>query len=373
MCSRKISIFIPVYRESDLLEHLLTSLINDPYKDKEIFVVIDEPTERSLEVSKRFSEEEVHFKFNGIRRGKANVLNEVVSESKGEVLLFLDSDTLIDGGKKNSFLETIVREMGDAEIVEIKKEVIKDSFIARIISYDYLGFSLTNFYFSERIKRCLGINGAAFAMRREVFEALGGFRRVICEDLDIAVRSFIKGARFKFLKDITVYTKAPSSWRGWFEQRKRWGVGAAFWVREHFKTLKTALCKHPEVVIPSLLFIFPALPIFLFSLFIPDELSIKILYTSLILLSTKTNLLIPPAALTSTALSTLKSISTVIGSLIGYMIVFYLIARKFQSYFNPLDFTAFYFVMAPLWLLIILGSLIKVYIEPKKVDVNWKV
>jgi hypothetical protein len=55
------------------------------------------------------------------------------------------------------------------------------------------------------------------------------------------------------------------------------------------------------------------------------------------------------------------------------MIVFYLIARKFQSYFNPLDFTAFYFVTAPLWLLIIVGSLIKVYIEPEKVDVNWKV
>jgi glycosyltransferase involved in cell wall biosynthesis len=95
MCSRKISIFHPVYRESDLLEQLLTSLINDPYKEKEIFVVIDEPTERSLEVSKSFSGE-VHFKFNGIRRGKANVLNEVVSESKGEILLFLDSDTLID-------------------------------------------------------------------------------------------------------------------------------------------------------------------------------------------------------------------------------------------------------------------------------------
>ena len=49
----KISVLIPVYRESTLLERLLTDLLRDPYPSKEVLVVIDEPTEISLDVVER--------------------------------------------------------------------------------------------------------------------------------------------------------------------------------------------------------------------------------------------------------------------------------------------------------------------------------
>ncbi|MBS7634250.1 glycosyltransferase family 2 protein [Candidatus Bathyarchaeota archaeon] len=369
----KISIFIPVYRESCFLEHLLTYLLNDPYENKEILVVVDEPAQRSLDISKKFSDK-VHFIFNGERKGKANVLNEIVNESTGDVCLFLDSDVLLDvKGKGESFLEAIAKEMDCAEIVEVKKGVIKDSFISRIASYDYLGFNLTSWYFSRRIGRCLGINGAAFAIKREIFEALGGFRRVICEDLDIATRAFINNARFKFIDKVTAYTRVPSSWKEWFNQRKRWGVGAAFWFKEHFKLLRRVLKEHPEVAIPSLLFIFPALPLLIMNLFMPDDLSTKMLYISLILLSTKTNLLLPPTALTSTTISTLKSFFVVIGNLAASSLIFYIFARRIRFPFNPIEFLIFYFVMAPVWLLIIVTSLIKVYIKPENIKIDWKV
>ncbi|MEM2309827.1 MAG: glycosyltransferase family 2 protein [Candidatus Bathyarchaeia archaeon] len=367
-----ISIFIPVYKESDFLEPLLRGLLEDPYREKEIFVVIDEPTERSIRISEVFSSDNVHFIFNGERKGKANVLNEIVKDSKGTIFLFLDSDILIDGGKE-SFLEIISREMRDAEMIEVKKGVVKDSFIARIVNYDYLSFNLTNWYFSSRMGRCLGVNGAAFAIRREVFERLGGFRRVICEDLDLATRSFVAGVRFKFVDKVSVYTKVPSRWREWFNQRRRWGIGAAFWFREHFKLLKRIVCKHPGIILPSLLFIFPALPLFLVSLFIPDDLSLKALYVSLILLSAKASILLPPMALTSTALSMLRSFLIVVGNLTIYSLIFYVVAKKFHFNFNPFEFAIFYFIVAPIWLLIVIVSLFKVYIRPENIRVDWKV
>jgi len=369
--SNRISIFIPVYKESIFLEPLLTRLLEDPYENKEIYVVIDEPTEKSIKISEKFSKD-VNFTFNGKRKGKANVLNEIVRKSSGDIYLFLDADTIIDGNG-GSFLKTIVKEMENAEIIEVKKEVFRDSFVARIVSYDYLSFNLTNWYFSRKIGKCLGVNGAAFAIRRETFNALGGFRRVICEDLDIATRSFISGARFKFIDKITVYTKAPSSWKEWFNQRKRWGIGAAFWFKEHFKLLKDVLRKYPWVTVPSLLFIFPALPLLLISLFIPDDLTVKMLYVSLILLSTKTSILLPPTAITSTTISTLRNFFIVIGSIVSYEVIFYAIARRFQFCFNPLEFAVFYFVIAPLWLLIIIASIIKVYTKSNKIKVDWKI
>jgi|GEM_PF-142999 len=370
--SGKISILIPVYRESDLLEPLIEDLLKDPYEEKEIFVIIDEPTQKSLDLSKRFSGENVHFIFNGVRKGKANVLNEIAKKSKGDILLFLDSDVLIEKNGE-SFLKAVASEMNDADILEIKKGIIRNSFVAKVASYDYLGFNFTSLYFSRSIGRCLGINGAAFAVKKSTFEELGGFRRVICEDLDIATRSFTNGARFKFAENISVHTKAPSSWREWFIQRKRWGIGAAFWFKENLRILKYAVRKYPKVIIPSLLLIFPALPIMLANLFIPDDLSLKMLYVSLILLSTKMNIFMPPTALTSTTLLMLRNFLIFLGSLATYSTTFYLIARKLHFHFNFLEFTVFYFIAAPLWLLIIVVSLIKVYVKPHNIKVDWKV
>jgi len=368
--SPKISIFIPVYKESRFLKPLLEDLLADRYGEKEIFVVIDEPTFKSLRLVKDFSGD-VHFIWNGERKGKANVLNEIVKQSSGEILLFLDSDVIIDG-KSEEFLKTIFEEMKEAEIIEIKKDIIRDSFLARIINYDYLGFNFTNWFFSRKLNKCLGLNGAAFAIKRETFLALGGFRRVIVEDLDIGTRCFINGVRFKFLKNIGVYTKAPSSWSSWFKQRKRWGIGSALWFKEYFRDLLKIAWNHPGVLLPSLLFIFPSLPFFLVTLFTPDELYVKAIYVSLLLLSTQASLFLPPTAFTSTSLAVFRNLLLMIGSLGTYSALFYLLAKKVGCAFSPLDFTFFYLIYSPLWLLIIITSIIKVYVKPSQVNIDWK-
>jgi len=365
------SIFIPVYRESDLLKPLLERLLADPYEEKEIFVVIDEPTTRSFSIVREFSDR-VYFIWNGKRKGKANVLNEIVTKSTGEILFFLDSDTLIDENP-GGFLHRIAEEMRDADIVEMKKKVIRDSFLARIINYDYLGFSFTNWFFSHKLGKCLGLNGAAFAIKRKAFEELGGFRRVVVEDLDIATRSFLKGLKYKFVDNISISTKAPSSWREWFEQRKRWGIGSALWLKEHFRSIIKIVKDHPGVLLPSLFFIFPSLPFFLFTLIMPDEIYIKAIYVSMLVLSTQANLLLPPTAFTSTSLAFMRNLFAMIGSFGVYSTLFYIIARKLGFIFNPVEFMIFYIVYSPLWLLIIIASLTKVYVGYKKLDIDWKI
>lgn len=372
--TKKISIFIPVYRESDLLKQTLSFLLNEPYKEKEIFVVIDEPTQKSLEIAREFSLKGVHFKLNGERRGKVNALNEIVKEASGDIFLFLDSDVLIEDNMGKGFLEIISKEMENADIIEVRKEVIRDSFVARVAGYDYLSFTLANMYFSRKVGRCLVINGAAFAIKKEIFERLGGFRRTICEDLDIAARSFANGARFKFINDLVIFTKAPSSLKEWFNQRKRWAIGAAFWVKDHFRILRRALRKYPRVIVLSLLLSFPSIPLFLVSLFIPDEIFAKALYMLLLLFSTTTSFLVFPTAMTSIIIPALKSLTILFGSFFGYSAAFYFIARKIRFYFNLIDFTVFYFVMAPLWLILIVTCLIRVFVKKSgSINIDWKV
>jgi len=369
--SSRFSVFIPVYRESEFLEALLDSLIADEYEDKEIVVVIDEPTEKSLSLASKYSDK-VRFVWNGERRGKANVLNEVVEKTTGEILFFLDADTNLDANSENMF-ETISREIEDSEIVEVKKDVIRDSFLAKIASYDYMGFNFTNWFFSRRLNRCVGLNGAAFAIKRETFITLGGFRKVIMEDLDIGTRSFINGVRYKFMKNIRIYTKAPSSWSGWVKQRKRWALGSALWFKEYFRDFVKIAKAHPGVLLPALLFIFPCLPFFLFTLFMPDEFFIKTFYFSLLLLSTQTSLLLTPVAFTSTSLAIFRNLTFMAGGIGAYSSFFYLLSRKMGNSFNPFEFLIFYLVYSPLWFLMIVTNLSKVCLKQKTASVDWKV
>jgi len=368
----KISVFIPVYRESDLLETLLDDLLSDPYEDKEIFVIVDEPTSKSLKLAESFRGE-VNFIFNGERKGKANVLNEAAEKSDGEILLFLDGDVRVNHNSRG-FLKTISEEMDETEVMEIKKEIIRDSLTARFVSYEFLGSNAVNWLFSRILKRCVGFNGSAFAIKRRAFEALGGFRRVVSEDLDMGTRAFINGFRFKYLKEVGVYTKAPSSWREWFKQRKRWGIGTALWLKENLRTLLKAVRMYPKVILPSLLLIFPSLPLLLINLFIPDELYVKVLYIPLLLLSAKFSLLLPPMALTSTTLSLIRNLFISVGSLGVYSSIYYIFARKLEYTFNPLEFTFFYLVYSILWLLIVIVSIIRVYaVKQENLNIDWKV
>ena len=112
----KISVLIPVYRESHLLRGLLTDLLSDPYLPKEIYVIIDEPTEASLYLTEEFKDR-VIFTLNKIRIGKANALNDAVKRTKGDILLFLDSDVELQKNGE-SFLSLLNREMKEINIMD---------------------------------------------------------------------------------------------------------------------------------------------------------------------------------------------------------------------------------------------------------------
>ncbi|MCD6592544.1 hypothetical protein J7L00_00440 [Candidatus Bathyarchaeota archaeon] len=62
-----------------------------------------------------------------------------------------------------------------------------------------------------------------------------------------------------------------------------------------------------------------------------------------------------------------------IGSLVAYSAFFYIVARKIGFVFNPAEFIIFYIVYSPLWLLIIIASIVQVYAGIRNVDLNWKV
>ncbi|MEM3566433.1 MAG: glycosyltransferase family 2 protein [Candidatus Bathyarchaeia archaeon] len=365
---KRISVLIPVYKDSDLLEELLESLVNDPYQNKEIFVSIDEPTAEAHKVVERF-QGKVHFILSGYRRGKVEALNEAVNVSSGEILVFLDADVKL--GECRDFLGTIASEMEDADILDVKKKIVKDSFISRMVNYEFVGSNFSSYLYSKLVQKCFAVGGTAFAIKRETFEEVGGFAKVISEDLDLAAKAFFLNKRFKFTDKAEVYTKAPSKWRSWLAQRKRWGIGTGLWIKTHGGKVVRYIARYPYIAFPCALMLFPAVTLILFNYicslfpntqlfnFIPRALASQLTFTGVPTL---------PPSIASILFTT--STNFFLGFIL-FSMVFYLAARKLKFQFSIVEFVTYYFFYQPISFIVLLAGII-VGILFKNHKIDWK-
>jgi cellulose synthase/poly-beta-1,6-N-acetylglucosamine synthase-like glycosyltransferase len=230
-----ISVIIPIYKESDLLAELLESIKREKLR-KEIIVVLDSPTKRmekeisGLKGVKVFQSME--------RRGKAKACNFAVKESKGEKIVFLDADVRI--------VKPILGKISDAldkfPLVEVKKEIIRDSILSRITYVEY-AINYATIDFLERNTDLGLLNGAAFGIRRKTFDEIKGFRNLLVEDTDLAVR-VTKRHKFKFLRDVKVCTKSPKDLNHFIRQKNRWVTGATEIAKEHPGQIRKAMSRN---------------------------------------------------------------------------------------------------------------------------------
>lgn len=108
----KISIIVPVYNVEQHLPQCLDSLLAQSYKDFELILVNDGSTDRSTKICDSYQEKDsricvIHTK----NRGPANARNTGIRLSKGEYILFCDSDDTVEDKWCEHFIEAARPEM----------------------------------------------------------------------------------------------------------------------------------------------------------------------------------------------------------------------------------------------------------------------
>ncbi|RPJ51526.1 MAG: glycosyltransferase family 2 protein, partial [Methanobacteriota archaeon] len=321
-----ISIFIPVYKESNQLAGMLNQLSSQNVT-KQIFVTVDQPTEEFNQELSSLKIKDVHIIVNQERLGKANALNSTVKLSSGKVLLFLDADVGIPNDP--DYLRKIIMDMQHSDVLDIKKKVSKDkSFLSKMAYYEYLTFNISAWIASRFLHRCPAVNGAAFAIKRETFEKVNGFRKVVAEDIDIATRAFLEDSSFAYTHDIEVQNVVHSGWKKWFTQRRRWAIGQALWLKDWYKQLTKRFIKKPQVFLPSLFFLYPSVAVFLLCALIPSLWLYNSLLVFSLFLTVKFNIALPIFLL---SLATADVLKILLISLSGFALtagVFYAFSRK---------------------------------------------
>ncbi|MEW6515573.1 MAG: glycosyltransferase family 2 protein [candidate division FCPU426 bacterium] len=365
-----IAVIIAVYLHPRRVADMIRALLRDAYPDKEIIAAVDGESTPEIEASLAAFAGQITVLYNHEHLGKAATLNRVAAAAKSDVLLFLDNDVLL--GDNPGFLSKLAGDMEKFDLAEIPKEARATSWISAMMEFEFLDYAIVTWLFSHLTGHCPAMNGAAFAVRREWFSRLQGFRPVVNEDMDFAARAFRLHARFGFNPRLKVGNEVPTEINGWLRQRKRWALNNILWLQENFINLLTRSLRSPRLLLPLLAFFAPFFAIMLaFVVFRSAHLTV--LLPSLFMLSqhfhglagiflgvTHYHLIIADGLL-PTALALALSWA-----------FHFAFARILKYPFKPLLFLVYYFLYAPVWMLANLVIWAQLVLHGR-VQTEWKV
>lgn len=136
-----ISIIVPVYNVELYLEKCLSSIVKQTYKNIEIILVNDGSTDKSLEVAKKYKFMDqrisVYSKQNG---GLASARNYGLLKSKGNYIIFIDSDDYISCHHVENLYNTLIKY--DADIAVSKIQMIDTTDKSVGVTYKDTGDSI---------------------------------------------------------------------------------------------------------------------------------------------------------------------------------------------------------------------------------------
>lgn len=197
-----VSVIIPVYNGQKHLEELIQSLKNQTYDKIEVIIVDNNSTDDSVKLLKSLNDKIISLNIflNKKNEGYCGGCNEGIKHAKGEYLLFLSQDRIMN----NDWIELTVAKMNqDEKIGCIVGKVIREGASSAEYghSYDVYGAVLINGILDESK---LFFGGGTVLIRKKVIEQVGGFDPeffIYHEDVDICWRIRLVGYNIKIEKD----------------------------------------------------------------------------------------------------------------------------------------------------------------------------
>lgn len=212
----KFSIVIPAYNEAKYVSKTLLALKNQTFKDFEVIVKDGQSRDETVRIAKNFTKKVVSIR--DFSAGDAR--NQGARYAKGEILVFMDADTLLPPETLARFSEL----MNNESVVgaSCRKVPQSGSILDRLL-YEFVNIST----FVSAMMGLGGAHGNCMLIRRNVFEQIGGFNPsiIVAEEQEL-VRRASKFGRYVFLLDHCV-VENPRRLQKWGRLRlyRAWFIG----------------------------------------------------------------------------------------------------------------------------------------------------
>ena len=158
-----LSIIIAAYNEENKIQKCLEALLDQNYKNIEIFVIDDGSTDKTKEIIKKFSKGKKIFLLEQNRQGPGAAKNLAVKKAKGEILVFVDADEYV----QKNYIEKLT--------IPLIKGESKTSIGAWRIAYPKSPWARCRFGDTSKIRHHAVKSGVFRSIKKDFFEKLGGF------------------------------------------------------------------------------------------------------------------------------------------------------------------------------------------------------
>ncbi len=219
---KKISILLSAYNEEATIGKRISELLATKYPFLQIIVGVDGATDQTYQTLRQFEDERLKVVPFELNRGKVWVLNDLYEYAEGDVLMFCDANTRLDG---DSF-EKLEKHFHDGRVGGVcgrLKLYSNDSVNGSEMESKYWGIESWIKKLEGDQGMTLGANGAIYAIRRELFVPFDTNSR-IADDFILPLRIIEKGYYFVYEEQALAFENA-GNFKDEFSRKVR--IGAA--------------------------------------------------------------------------------------------------------------------------------------------------
>ena len=237
-----MTVIVPAFNEQHIIRRTLNSIIESDYPNKEIIAVDDGSSDQTYAVICNTLEKFPKKRFSVIRKvngGKASAINLALRFAKGEIVIVVDADSVIE---KNTLRE-MAKELQRSDVIAVAgkvKVLNRTNILANCIALEVaIGVNMIRPPFSL-FGVVMIIPGAAGGFNRKVILQRGLYDSdTLTEDFDLTLKLVKTGHKIIGIPSIS-YTEVPSTIKGLYRQRARWNRGNFQTLMKHRDIITTA-------------------------------------------------------------------------------------------------------------------------------------
>lgn len=209
----KVSIIILNYNGAELTSNCLDSIYKQDYKNFEIIIVDNGSTESTDKITKNFPG--IKLIKSKVNLGYAEGNNLGFKRSKGELILFLNNDTIVS----KNFLKILVNKITSNYLIAAvqpkilcypKTEII-DSVGSDLLNSGFLyhfGHNKKESQKYNKEKEIFSMKGACMLFKKDILETVGVFDKsyfAYFEETDLCNRVWLAGYRILYVPQAKIY------------------------------------------------------------------------------------------------------------------------------------------------------------------------
>lgn len=236
-----ISFLVPCYNEEDTIEETLDNLLGLDYPKKEIILINDGSKDNTAAILKMLSKKHPSIRViqSYENRGKANALHLGAHAARGEFLLCLDSDAILDNDAPYYLIHHFLHKGERLGAVTGNPRIRnRNTLLSRmqLVEYSSIIGSI------KRTQRILGkvmtVSGVVVAFRKRALIDVGLWDRdMITEDIAVSWKLQQRFWDIRYEPRALCWMLVPESLKGIWNQRVRWAQGGQEVMLRHWRVL----------------------------------------------------------------------------------------------------------------------------------------